>query len=227
MAQINLPSITGTRTDTTVLTNDRMIIWPNSVSATSDLRYITFDNVKTYIVNAASTTYVSQTVIDAKGDMLVGTADNALARFGVGTNSHVLIADNTVNGGAVGMKWGQVETTGIADYAVTYNKLKMLQVGTLTGTTPAIDFTGSGLLNHSIGSGAGTVTYTGANYAAGTSITVRVTNDASNCNLNFPSQWKFVGYKPTVILANKTAILSITSFTNAADGCVAAWAVQT
>jgi hypothetical protein len=40
--------------------------------------------------------------IDAKGDLLAGTADNTIARLAVGTNNQVLTADSTA---ATGMKW--------------------------------------------------------------------------------------------------------------------------
>jgi hypothetical protein len=40
--------------------------------------------------------------IDAKGDLLAGTADNTIARLAVGTNGHVLTADSVET---TGMKW--------------------------------------------------------------------------------------------------------------------------
>jgi hypothetical protein len=43
------------------------------------------------------------TTIDAKGDLIAGTADNAFARLAVGTNGQVLIADSAT---ATGLKWG-------------------------------------------------------------------------------------------------------------------------
>ena len=43
------------------------------------------------------------TTIDAKGDLIAGTADNAFARLAVGTNGQVLTADSTVS--PTGLKW--------------------------------------------------------------------------------------------------------------------------
>ncbi len=46
---------------------------------------------------------VPQTLIDAKGDLIVGTADNTAARLPVGSNGQILVADSTQT---AGVKWG-------------------------------------------------------------------------------------------------------------------------
>lgn len=68
--------------------------------------------------NAASHYTVGQ--VTAKGDMLAGSEARKLARVPVGSNGQVLVADSTETGG---VKWGQVDTVGIADGAVTGEKL--------------------------------------------------------------------------------------------------------
>jgi hypothetical protein len=45
---------------------------------------------------------ILQTLIDAKGDLLIGSADNTIIRKAIGTNGQVLTADSTQPGGA---KW--------------------------------------------------------------------------------------------------------------------------
>lgn len=45
---------------------------------------------------------IDVTTINAKGDLLVGTADNTVSRLGVGTNGFVLTADSAE---ASGVKW--------------------------------------------------------------------------------------------------------------------------
>ena len=72
----------------------------------------------------------------------------------------------------------------------------------------------------------GAITYTGSSYAAGSSVTVRVTNGSTERSVSFPTNWVFVGTEPTTIAANKTAILTVTSFGTTEADCVAAWAVQ-
>lgn len=46
---------------------------------------------------------VDQTLVDAKGDLIVGTSDNTVARLAIGSNNQSLIADSTQ---ATGMRWG-------------------------------------------------------------------------------------------------------------------------
>lgn len=41
-------------------------------------------------------------LIDAKGDLLAGTANNTIARVAVGTNGHILVADSAET---AGVKW--------------------------------------------------------------------------------------------------------------------------
>lgn len=46
---------------------------------------------------------ISPTLFDAKGDVLVASANDSPARLGVGTNGQALVADSTA---ALGVKWG-------------------------------------------------------------------------------------------------------------------------
>lgn len=47
-------------------------------------------------------------IFDAKGDIVVGTADNTSARLAVGSNTQVLTADSTVS--PTGLKWATPAT---------------------------------------------------------------------------------------------------------------------
>jgi hypothetical protein len=89
--------------------------------------------------------------------------------------------------------------------------------------TVALDFAGDSIVTRSAG---GDVTFTGTNYTAGKSATVRVVCDATLRTLTFPSDWVFVSFKPDDIVANKTGVLTVTSFGTTEANCVAAYAVE-
>jgi len=110
--------------------------------------------------------------------------------------------------------------------SILTSKNVAINVNTLSTAsgTQNIDFTSEGYLTHSI---TGNITYTVTNYAAGKSLTIRITSDATQRNLTFPTGWTFVGSKPTAIAASKKAILSVTSFGATEAETVAAYAVQT
>ena len=67
--------------------------------------------------------------VDAKGDLIVGTADNTYDNLGVGTNDTVLLA---ASGETKGVKWAQVPTAAIQDSAVTAAKLAVQPGNLLT-----------------------------------------------------------------------------------------------
>jgi hypothetical protein len=94
------------------------------------------------------------TIIDAKGDLIVGTAADTASRLAVGTNTHVLTADS---GEATGVKWA-APSGGSA--------LTVKDEGTPLATdATSLDFVGSGV----VASGAGaakTITITGGSASA-------------------------------------------------------------
>ena len=64
---------------------------------------------------------IAKATVDAKGDLIAGTADNTVARLAVGTNGHILVADSAE---ATGLKWAAPAAGG-----------KVLQVVNATTTT--------------------------------------------------------------------------------------------
>jgi hypothetical protein len=60
---------------------------------------------------------LTKKIVDAKGDLLVGTADNAISRVAVGTNGHVLTADSAETGG---LKWAAPAAVGVFDTQITF-----------------------------------------------------------------------------------------------------------
>jgi hypothetical protein len=55
---------------------------------------------------------VALATVDAKGDLLVGTADNTVGRLQVGTNGQFLTADSTTGNG---LKWSSVSVSPVWD----------------------------------------------------------------------------------------------------------------
>lgn len=58
---------------------------------------------------------VAATVVDAKGDLLVGSADNTVARLQVGTNGQALLADSST---ATGLAWGSAGSAADSDQGI-------------------------------------------------------------------------------------------------------------
>jgi len=67
--------------------------------STDDAMHV-YDGANWLEVNTG--TFIAETLIDAKGDLVVGSADNTAARIAVGTDGFVLTADSTQ---ATGVKW--------------------------------------------------------------------------------------------------------------------------
>jgi hypothetical protein len=60
---------------------------------------------------------LTKKIADAKGDLLVGTADNAISRLAVGTNAYVLTADSNE---ATGVKWAAPAAVGSFDSSIVF-----------------------------------------------------------------------------------------------------------
>jgi len=86
-----------------------------------------------------------------------------------------------------------------------------------------IDFSEDQLQTMSI---ASNTTFTTTNRAVGLSKTIRIITDGTIRTLAFPSDWKFIGAKPTEQAASKTGILTLTNFGTTDAYIVAAYAVE-
>jgi len=56
-------------------------------------------------------------VVDAKGDLIVGSADDAVARLGIGTNGQVLTANSSAT---YGVEWSAPAAVGVFDTSITF-----------------------------------------------------------------------------------------------------------
>ena len=72
-------------------------------------------SIDTTVFNNASAG-IAKTIVDAKGDLIAGTASDTVARLAVGSNDQVLIADSTT---ATGLKWGSPSAGGMTLLSTT------------------------------------------------------------------------------------------------------------
>lgn len=157
-----------------------------------------------------TTTYLTPVTLsggDISGNITTGTSSLTINNSGITAGTYSGIVFNA---------------KGLATSATRYASFGNIQVDVAT-TTTALNFSTEGLKTISI---AANTTFTASNYAAGKTVTVRVTSDATSRTLAFPPSWKFVGTKPTSIAASKTGILTVTSFGTTEAECIAAWAVE-
>jgi len=103
---------------------------PSTVSAT-ELGYLdgVTSAVQTQIDSKiGSASAINPTIVDVKGDLLVGSAADTVARLAVGTNNYVLTADSSATNGvkwaaASGKTWQQTATGSMTGASITVSSL--------------------------------------------------------------------------------------------------------
>ena len=101
-----------------------------------------FTDIETFVNTTPGV--LQKDIVDAKGDLIVATGSDAVARLAVGTNTYVLVADSSE---ATGLKWAAAATGTVT--AVT-GTAPIVSTG---GATPAISVTTNNdqlLLNNQI-----------------------------------------------------------------------------
>jgi len=74
-----------------------------SAATPSDNDVLTFDTAtSTWVAEAPAASGIAETLLDAKGDLIVASAADTAARLAVGTNGHVLTVDSAET---LGVKW--------------------------------------------------------------------------------------------------------------------------
>lgn len=78
---------------------------PRGAASSVKQRLLDVENTKAATSHSHSG-FVASTLVDAKGDLIVATADNAVARLGKGTNGQALVADSAQ---ATGLKYKNLD----------------------------------------------------------------------------------------------------------------------
>lgn len=116
------------------LMNQSVLVFADAAAYTSSgfsasegaVRYLLDTNTMQFYdgsnwVNVAKQTEIGGFVTDTKGDLATfNYATNSVEALAVGSNGTTLLADSTED---MGIKWGQVSTAGIADDAITVDKI--------------------------------------------------------------------------------------------------------
>jgi len=158
-------------------------------------------------------TYRSVTV-DDRGRVTAGANPTTLAGYGIADAQPAITASGILKGTGSGVT---AATAGV-DYAVPSKQ------GTLTyAATVDLNFSGNAVNVLAL---TGDVTFTTSNRAAPRGLQVIVSADASARTLTFPSNWIWLGTKPTTIAASKTGMLSLYCKGTAESDVIAGWAVQ-
>jgi len=180
-------------------------------------------------VNGATLTGNTVTLDGSPNTYNISTAANFVSNGAVVSRTalvgDLLFTNNMITPSSSASQYAGTANTLLINGRVTITKGVTFTPSTLATTgTVDISFDSNAVLTQ--GPLTGDITYTGSSYAAGSSVTVRVTNGSTERSASFPTNWVFVGTEPTTIAANKTAILTVTSFGTTEADCVAAWAVQ-
>jgi hypothetical protein len=89
----------------------------------------TLNDLQEQITDLDPSGSVSKSIIDAKGDLLVGSASDAVDNLGLGSNGHILTVDSAQT---LGMKWAAPAVTTSNTITLT-NKTITYADNTLTG----------------------------------------------------------------------------------------------
>lgn len=151
---------------------------------------------------------IQPTVVDAKGDLLVGVAADSVSRLAVGSNDQVLTADSTT---ATGLKWAT------ASSGLTYTTWTptttciTLGNGTITARYAQSGKFVTGSFNFTLGS-------TSAITTGGVSFTLPVTaKNTFNVITDVVFLRSGVGYEPGMTLVTSTTTCYVGTFSTSAS----------
>jgi hypothetical protein len=186
-------------------------IAPTAADGVANTQIATTQFVANAVANLSSSAaedYISASIVDAKGDLIVASASDTVGRLPVGTNGHFLKANSSANSG---IEWAAVPTINnlddVGDVTITGNATSQFlkyngsawvnssvptintldDVGDVTITSGAanqlLQYNGSAWINTSNPTVGGNLTVTGNLTVSGTTVTVNSETLTINDNI--------------------------------------------
>ena len=181
----------------------------SAVQTQLDSKLATSDAASTYLsLTAAANTYIANSIVDAKGDLIVASAADTVGRLAVGTNGNFLKANSSTS---TGLEWASIPTINnlddVGDVTITGNATNQFlkydgsawvnssvptintldDVGDVTITSAAanqlLQYNGSAWINTSNPTVGGNLTVTGNLTVSGTTTTVNSETLTINDNI--------------------------------------------
>lgn len=143
LAEAAAPSTPPTGQARLYVKSDGLLYWKDDAGTEHAAGGVTDHGALTGLGDDDHTQYVTKALVDAKGDLLVASAADTIARLAVGTNGHVLTADSAES---TGVKWAAASGGGAT---IAYPALKP--------ATPDFDFDTGAMSGWSVQSEAGSV----------------------------------------------------------------------
>jgi len=183
------------------------------------VKYLDELDAKITAISTDASAVVLESVIDAKGDLFVGTANNALDNLTVGSDGYILTADSTQ--GTFGLKWAApaaagTSTPGVVQLSDSTSETSSVKAATPTAVKAAYDKASTAATT----SVAGIVqlsdsTSTTSSVLAATPTAVKTTYDAvSTLKQTVDSSTKTANYTLDPTDAGKIIIMNVSSSTS-------------
>jgi hypothetical protein len=153
--------------------------------------------------STAASTYVPNSLADAKGDLIVGTADNTISKLTVGANGQSLVADSTTTSG---LRWQDSQAAG--KNAVINGGMDIWQRGTsFAGTT--LGAYGADRWGYYRGGAVGGATWTRQSSGlTGFQYSLRAQRNSGDTSTQYVGIWQGIETINSIPYAGKTVTVS-------------------